>query len=306
MHNAPFDCGFINAELARANYPQTLADIATVTCTVQLARRAYPDQPNTLDALISRAGIEHTRQLHSALEDALLLAQIYTKLFATNTAQSADRYQNTATSTSRLAEPSMPAKEPNKVVLGDIIKSFIAKQEQKEATNIPASLIRPEHLGMEKVIEMISARQETFFYRDQHKRIIDHVVLNENRWNKIRGPLIYAVTDHQGIIRYVGKWVTATALQSRWLRHATIHHQEKARNIYIKELDEGRGPIAVWSISTAELKSRLPAIAQQMLDKDLAQALEALWINRWQKQLLWNSRPEPLTPGFDDGDFWQS
>ena len=41
-----------------------------------------------------------------------------------------------------------------------------------------------------------------------HKRIsiIDHHVISDRRWRKINGPLVYAVTDKFGVIRYIGKW----------------------------------------------------------------------------------------------------
>ncbi len=166
-------------------------------------------------------------------------------------------------------------------------------------------LITPAMLGMEKTIELIGARQETFFYRGMHKRLIDHRVVNEQRWKNIAGPLIYAVTDKSGVVRYIGKWVTASALRSRWVRHKTIHHQERARNLYIAELDAGRGPLSVWSVSVSELKSKLPTSVQKQTDEDVADALEALWIQRWRSQLSWNQRGEPVSAEFDDGDYWR-
>lgn len=275
MHNATFDCGFINAELARAGHNQGIDDLAQVTCTLKLARKRFPGESASLDALISRAGLGISRQKHSALEDAKLLAEIY---FGTLTNSSE-------------------------------ASSFISSTPPSTAIGKPtgsASLVTPEALGMEKVIEMVAARQETFFYRNKHKRIIDHRVINERRWKNINGPLVYAVTDHQGLIRYIGKWETATPLHSRWLRHKTIHHQERARNLYIAELDAGRGPLAVWSTSVAELRNRLPGVVHRMAASSLAAGLEALWIRRWKEQLHWNDRLEPLLDGFHDGEFWKS
>jgi hypothetical protein len=164
--------------------------------------------------------------------------------------------------------------------------------------------IHPTHLGMEKVIELVAARRETFFYRQAHKRIIDHRVVNEHRWQTIAGPLLYAVCDRSGEIRYIGKWVTSTPLKARWLRHNTVHHQECARNLYIAELDAARGPLSVWSTSILELKSRLPKGVQGLPEKQLAADLEGLWIQRWKSQLSWNSKLEPVRPGFHDGDYW--
>lgn len=167
-------------------------------------------------------------------------------------------------------------------------------------------LVLPNMLGMEKTIELIGARHETFFYRNMHKRLIDHLIVNDQRWRKINGPLVYAVTDSCGVIRYFGKWESATALFSRWVRHKTIHHQERARNFYLSELDDKRAPLSVWSISVSELKSKLPVSIQGLSEKNIAVGLEALWIKRWRNQLDWNHRDEPVPTGFDDGDFWSA
>jgi hypothetical protein len=158
---------------------------------------------------------------------------------------------------------------------------------------------------MEKVIELVQARQETFYYRNMHKRIIDYQVMSESRWKRIGGPLLYAVTDASGMVRYIGKWEGATALYSRWLRHDTIHHAERTRNEYILELDAGRGPLEVWSISVRELKAQLPEQFQAWDEVRLAANLEGLWIRYWKNQLLWNKRMELVEDGFTDGMFWK-
>lgn len=166
--------------------------------------------------------------------------------------------------------------------------------------------ITPQCLGLEKCIELVAARQETFFYRGKDKRIIDHAVINERRWRGIRGPFVYAVTDRSGIVRYVGKWESLTAMHSRWLRHKTIHHHEGTRNLFLAELDGGRGPLQVWSISAEEIRPRLPNPSSKMSAVDIAVGLEALWIRRWKPHLSWNDRDEKLVPGFDDGEYWKS
>src|SRR6185312_6916748 len=60
------------------------------------------------------------------------------------------------------------------------------------------TFVLPAMLGMEKTIELTCARAETFFYRRMNKRLIDYKVIDDRRWNKIRGPLVYAVTDKYG------------------------------------------------------------------------------------------------------------
>ena len=82
IHNASFDIGFIEAELQRLNaYPKKITELCTVTDTLILARKKYPGQKNSLDALCKRFEIDNTnRALHGALLDAQLLAQIYLRL----------------------------------------------------------------------------------------------------------------------------------------------------------------------------------------------------------------------------------
>lgn len=80
IHNASFDVGFLNAELARLG--DCAVDRIDATCTVldtlPLARRLHPGQRNTLDALCRRYGVDNSgRSLHGALLDAQILADVY-------------------------------------------------------------------------------------------------------------------------------------------------------------------------------------------------------------------------------------
>lgn len=78
IHNAPFDVGFLDAELARLEGYGTVADYATVRDTLLLARNKHPGQKNNLDALCRRYGVENAhRELHGALLDAEILAEVY-------------------------------------------------------------------------------------------------------------------------------------------------------------------------------------------------------------------------------------
>jgi len=78
-HNANFDMGFINAELARLGQPYI--DPARVVDTLAIARRKHPMGPNSLDALCKRYGIDNShRTKHGALLDAELLAEVYIEL----------------------------------------------------------------------------------------------------------------------------------------------------------------------------------------------------------------------------------
>ncbi len=79
IHNAEFDLNFIMYELAEAGK----ADIGAmpVIDTLGMARKRFPGQKNTLDALCDRFGIERGhRTLHGALLDSELLAEVYLAL----------------------------------------------------------------------------------------------------------------------------------------------------------------------------------------------------------------------------------
>lgn len=78
-HNAAFDFGFVNAELARAKRPAL--DMARMCCTVQMARKLHPGAKHSLDALCTRYGIDRSHRVkHGALLDAELLAHLYIEM----------------------------------------------------------------------------------------------------------------------------------------------------------------------------------------------------------------------------------
>jgi DNA polymerase-3 subunit epsilon len=78
-HNAMFDVGFINAELARCD--KSLVERERLVDTLMLARRRHPGGANRLDDLCSRYGIDNSRRTkHGALLDAELLAEVYLEL----------------------------------------------------------------------------------------------------------------------------------------------------------------------------------------------------------------------------------
>ncbi|MCB1737177.1 MAG: DNA polymerase III subunit epsilon [Gammaproteobacteria bacterium] len=79
IHNAPFDVGFFNAELARLNGGLGRIDErCSILDTLAMARQMHPGQRNTLDALCKRYGIDNShRDLHGALLDSEILADVY-------------------------------------------------------------------------------------------------------------------------------------------------------------------------------------------------------------------------------------
>lgn len=81
IHNAPFDVGFMNAELARLKRGVLTDIVARVNDTLLLAREQYPGKGNSLDALCKRLEVDNSnRSFHGALLDAGLLAEVYIRM----------------------------------------------------------------------------------------------------------------------------------------------------------------------------------------------------------------------------------
>lgn len=79
IHNAPFDTGFINHELTLTNQKwEMLTHYCRIIDTLVIARQLHIGQRNSLDALCKRYSVDNSqRDLHGALMDAHLLAQVY-------------------------------------------------------------------------------------------------------------------------------------------------------------------------------------------------------------------------------------
>lgn len=80
IHNAAFDLGFLNNEFALLGQSERsdLSEHCTVLDTLMLARGRHPGQRNSLDALCKRYGVDNSgRELHGALLDAEILADVY-------------------------------------------------------------------------------------------------------------------------------------------------------------------------------------------------------------------------------------
>lgn len=82
IHNAAFDLGFLDAELARCGpHLGRVRDRCGIEDSLEMARQRFPGQRNSLDALCRRLGVDNAhRQLHGALLDAQLLAEVYLAL----------------------------------------------------------------------------------------------------------------------------------------------------------------------------------------------------------------------------------
>ena len=78
IHNAAFDVGFLDSELARVKRNEAIGEICQVLDTLALARQLHPGQRNSLDALCRRYGIDNShREFHGALLDAKILSDVY-------------------------------------------------------------------------------------------------------------------------------------------------------------------------------------------------------------------------------------
>ena len=92
IHNATFDIGFLDSELAKisASTP-AMNEICSVHDTLLQARKMFPGQRNDLDSLCRRYEIDNShRELHGALLDAEILADVYLLMTGGQTALSLD------------------------------------------------------------------------------------------------------------------------------------------------------------------------------------------------------------------------
>lgn len=88
IHNAPFDLGFLNYELQLLNRSdERIEALCSVVDTLVMARQRHPGQKNNLDALCQRYGVDNSqRELHGALLDAEILADVYLAMTGGQTA----------------------------------------------------------------------------------------------------------------------------------------------------------------------------------------------------------------------------
>jgi DNA polymerase-3 subunit epsilon len=110
IHNAPFDVGFINAELARLGEAWgTLTDHCRITDTLAMARELHPGQRNNLDALCKRYNVDNSgRALHGALLDAEILSDVYLRMTGGQATLLLDESPSVRTSETRGVRPVRP------------------------------------------------------------------------------------------------------------------------------------------------------------------------------------------------------
>ncbi len=117
IHNAPFDVGFLDHELSLLDSNKgKLSDYCSVLDTLVLARQMHPGQRNSLDALCKRYEIDNShRELHGALLDSEILADVYLRMTGGQTSltlgrQNAANQQTTETTVRRISANRQPLK----------------------------------------------------------------------------------------------------------------------------------------------------------------------------------------------------
>jgi len=118
IHNAPFDMGFLNHELKllAADHPP-LETFCSVVDTLVMAKKMHPGQRNSLDALCKRYDINNShRELHGALLDAEILADVYLMMTGGQGALSLDAGSGDGESTGEPIQRLDPARPRLKVI----------------------------------------------------------------------------------------------------------------------------------------------------------------------------------------------
>lgn len=102
IHNASFDVGFLNYEFSLIDSPwEDLEQFCQVTDTLMMARKKHPGQKNNLDALCKRYHIDNThRDLHGALLDSEILAEVYLAMTGGQTAMTFETKKKQSTKSS--------------------------------------------------------------------------------------------------------------------------------------------------------------------------------------------------------------
>lgn len=141
IHNAAFDIGFINYELnmLRPGFG-SITDRCHVIDTLLMARAKHPGQKNNLDALCKRYGVDNSqRELHGALLDAEILADVYLLMTGGQTALSLGGNQSKNDGGSQAEEiRRLPSgRKPLRVIMPDA--GELALHEQKLAAIAKAS-----------------------------------------------------------------------------------------------------------------------------------------------------------------------
>ena len=109
IHNASFDISFIDQELARLRQPLVSKREIVVTDSLLLAREKFPGKRNSLDALCDRLDVDNShRNLHGALLDARLLAEVFFALTRGQGTLEIDTHEPVPTYMATRTDPNQP------------------------------------------------------------------------------------------------------------------------------------------------------------------------------------------------------
>lgn len=135
IHNAPFDVGFINHEFGLLqDSPGTLDRYCTVLDTLTLARRMHPGQRNSLDALCRRYEIDNSRrELHGALLDAEILADVYLAMTGGQVSLSLDTVSSSRREGADQSIRRLPAGRPALKVILATVEELAAHEARLDA-----------------------------------------------------------------------------------------------------------------------------------------------------------------------------
>ncbi len=137
IHNAPFDIGFLDAELQRLDRGfDALQSVCKVTDTLIMARKKHPGQRNNLDALCQRYDVDNSqRDLHGALLDAEILADVYLAMTGGQTMFQLSEASNEDSSGGGAGEAirRLPADRPPLAVIAATEEELAAHEAQLDA-----------------------------------------------------------------------------------------------------------------------------------------------------------------------------
>ena len=149
IHNAAFDIGFLNAEFGRVGFTRRIDQVCEVTDTVAMARKMHPGQRVSLDALCKRYEVDNSgRDLHGALLDARLLADVYLSMTGGQNRLMLDTGETGGTSRSRFVEllgastaslPVLPPDEAEQAAHLAKLKKLADKGKCIWASELPAA-----------------------------------------------------------------------------------------------------------------------------------------------------------------------
>lgn len=139
IHNAPFDVGFIDHELKLwdSSKGQT-TDYCSVLDTLVLARQMHPGQRNSLDALCKRYEIDNShRELHGALLDSEILADVYLRMTGGQTNLTLGRQSSVSAETGELPVRKIATNRPSLKVIKATDDELKAHQEKLKSLGNP-------------------------------------------------------------------------------------------------------------------------------------------------------------------------